>query len=265
MKSKRNVFWGVALLLGAAAMLMSRFGYLEGIGFWSVLFSICLVAILIRGIARGGFGTILFSIAFLVIVNDKLLGLEAITPWPVLGAAFLGTIGLHLLFPKFGRHRRGHFLSLGEGERVGVEEFGREGAEVFCENTFGESTKYISGAIEQVKLDNTFGTLQIYFTEAQPVNGLAHVDLDSSFGSVVLYVPSRWRVDLLNVETAFGSAQESGKCSPDGENVLEVTGDVNFGSLEVVYVGEGRKRDSSRAQSKEKGTGKDFESDFTEI
>ena len=42
----------------------------------------------------------LFSLAFLIIVNDELLGLEAITPWPVLGAALLGSLGLNLLFPK---------------------------------------------------------------------------------------------------------------------------------------------------------------------
>lgn len=49
----------------------------------------------------------MLPLAFLIIVNDKVLGMEAITPWPVLGAAVLGSIGLKFLFPGFGR-KHGH-------------------------------------------------------------------------------------------------------------------------------------------------------------
>lgn len=235
MKGRKNVFWGIALLLGAAALLLGRFGFLEGIGFWSILFDICLAAILVGGFARRSFGTILFSLAFLVIVNDRLLGLEAITPWPVLGAALLGTIGLNLLFPRFGRHRPGHLIRIGNGSSGSIEEYERDGTRICCENTFGDSVKYVSGEIEEVELENAFGTLQVYFTEAQPVGGSARIQLESSFGGMVLYVPASWKVNL-NVDTAFGNAEESGRCSPDGENELQVRGSVNFGSLEVAYV-----------------------------
>ena len=96
---KKNVFWGVLFLLGACAVIAGRLGFLDGIGFWSILFSLVLAAVLIRGIVRRSWGMILFSVAFLCIVNDRLLGIEKLTPWPVLGAALLGTIGLNLLFP----------------------------------------------------------------------------------------------------------------------------------------------------------------------
>ena len=42
----------------------------------------------------------LFSLAFAAILFDEALGIEAITPWPVLGAALLGTIGLNMIFNK---------------------------------------------------------------------------------------------------------------------------------------------------------------------
>ena len=35
-----KIFWGILFLLGAAAFLVSRLGLLEGISFWSILFSI---------------------------------------------------------------------------------------------------------------------------------------------------------------------------------------------------------------------------------
>ena len=100
MRDRKNVFWGILFLLGACAVIAGQLGFLEGIGFWSILFSLVLAAVLIRGIIRRSWGMILFSIAFLCIINDRLLGIEKLTPWPVLGAALLGTIGLNLLFPR---------------------------------------------------------------------------------------------------------------------------------------------------------------------
>lgn len=42
MKEERNIFWGMVLLMGAAALIADRLGFLQGIGFWSVLLNICL-------------------------------------------------------------------------------------------------------------------------------------------------------------------------------------------------------------------------------
>ena len=98
-RKTRNIFWGILFLLGALALLLGKLGYLNGMGFWSVFISVILAGFLINGILRRSFGGILFSLAMLIIINDELLHMEAIAPWPVLGAALLGTIGLHFLFP----------------------------------------------------------------------------------------------------------------------------------------------------------------------
>lgn len=232
---RKNSFWGIVLLMGAAALLLGKLGVLPRIRFWPIVFNIGLLAILVRGIARRKFEAILFPVAFLIIVNDELLGLEAITPWPVLGAALLGNIGLKLLFPGFGRGRGHH--PRGSGQKRGVLEYDRDGDEVSYENTFGDSTKYLSGVVGRVDVENTFGTMQLYFTETLLRNHMAEVDVEVSFGSMVIYVPSVWKV-VLDVQTAFGSADENGNCNPFGEDVLYISGSVNFGNLEIVYVGE---------------------------
>lgn len=42
---KKNVFWGLLFILGALAVLVSKLGVFEGVGFWSVLFSIGLIGL----------------------------------------------------------------------------------------------------------------------------------------------------------------------------------------------------------------------------
>lgn len=246
MRRRKSIFWGTVLLLGAAALIMGRLGYLEGIGFWHILFSACLAGFLVKGIVRMRIGTILFSLAFLIIINDKLLHLEAITPWPVLGAALLGTVGMKILFPGLGRYRfRNRTLRLSGGENGGaiwqggkndiVEVCDREGESISYDNILGESVKYVSGVVSRVEIDNILGSLDVYFTDALPGRGSASVEVDVILGSVVLYVPSAWRVEL-DTENILASSNREGVSNPDGVNVLRVTGDVILGSVGVIQI-----------------------------
>ena len=63
MKEKGNIFGGMVLLMGAVALIANRLGFLEGVGFWTILLNICLLSILIQGIFRRKVGTTLFSAA----------------------------------------------------------------------------------------------------------------------------------------------------------------------------------------------------------
>lgn len=237
MSKKSNIFWGLIFLLGAAAILLNRFGYLGGIleeiSFWKILWDVGLAAILLRGIVNGSFGQILFAAAFLIIVNDKLLHLEAITPWPVLGAALLGTIGLNMLFPNFGRHRKRHHLTIERKDGMWAERF--NGDVISYDNAFSSSVKYVTTEVSRVDIDNAFGTTQVYFMDARLKDGTAVVMVDTAFGNVVLYVPSNWTVSA-KTENIFAKTTESGRNNPDGLNTLYVEGDIAFGGLEIVYV-----------------------------
>ncbi len=228
---KRKIFWGLIFIAGALVFLANKLGYLGEIRFWPVVLSICFGAVLINGMIERSFGKMMFALAFLVIVNDKLLGLEAITPWPVLLAAVALTIGLNMMFPGF--HRGAH-IRIG-GKHKGVCSENRVGNTVYYENNFSGTVKYVSGEITNVEIDNCFGATEVYFSDAILVGGSAKVSVDSSFGAVTLYVPFHWQV-MMNVDTAFGGAEEKGRCNPTGENTLYVDGDVSFGALEIKYI-----------------------------
>ncbi|MDD6797814.1 MAG: hypothetical protein PUE71_05950 [Clostridia bacterium] len=235
MEKGRKIFWGVLFILGAAALLIGRLGYLEGFSFWRVLISIGLVGVLVDGIVHRNFTTILFSLAFLIIVYDKLLGLEAITPWPVLGAALLGSIGLTMIFPS-----KKNLINKMENDwnsKVDAEIVdGMTGEEITLSARFGEAVKYITGKeLGKVKIESAFASLTVYFDNAQLKNGTASVFVNNSFASTVLYIPADWRVEL-HVSNTLGATQEKGHSNPMGTNVLSIYGDVAFGALEIRYV-----------------------------
>lgn len=228
MKRGKNIFWGVVFLLGAAALILSRFGYLKGIGFWSILWNIILLGFLLNSIFKRKISRVLFAAAFLIIANDEALGLEAITPWPVLGAALLGSIGLQMIFPKWS----GHFVPCEEESWFSSAWHGD--SRCFYECNFGEAVRYISGEVSAVSAECNFGFMQLYFSDAKPVGGKISVDVETKFGTTVLYVPSSWKT-AVDVETFCGDAAK-GKGNPEGETVLYVRGEVAFGSLVVRYI-----------------------------
>ena len=89
--------------------------------------------------------------------------------------------------------------------------------------------------ISQVRLDNSFGCLRVYFDNVILKDGKASVYVDSSFGSVILYIPSEWRV-LTKLDVAFGDATERGHSNALSENTIELFGDVSFGDLKIKYI-----------------------------
>ena len=109
MRLSRNngkIFWGLLFILAAAYMIISRIWILPEISVFTIILSVFLVWIMIKGLKKVNFWQILFPIAFLCILYDKPLGITDLTPWTVLGAALLGSIGLSMIFKP---NRKPHF------------------------------------------------------------------------------------------------------------------------------------------------------------
>lgn len=231
-----KVLWGIVLLGGAAALILGKLGYLDGmfreVSVWTVLWSVVLIGVFIDGICKRSFGLMAFAVAFFVIVNDEWLGLTAITPWPVLGAALLVTIALNILFPRtktFKKWKGGHPKNRSVNEETVNGDF------VGYENCFGSAVKYVSGEVATVNVESSFGAMEVFFSGATLKGNSAQVHVEASFGEVKLNVPAAWRV-VINIDNSFGGVDEEGHCNPNGENVLYVSGEVSFGHLKIVYM-----------------------------
>ena len=245
MRNGEKIFWGSLFLLTAVAIIAGQLGYLDGFSFWSILVSLGVLGILLSGIHKRRWGTLLFSLAFLCIINARPLGIENLTPWPVLGAALFGAIGLNILFPlKKGKKSAVSVIGLSQNSSSQEETFLEEdGSEIVrCEVNFQSSVKYLHcQALRRASFESSFGSLTIYFTDARLYEGRAEVKVDVSFGSMELYVPANWLV-VDNVSSSFSHASQDGIPRPgkeegtDGVPVLSLTGDVSFGTLEIHYL-----------------------------
>lgn len=248
MRTKKNVFWGILCLLAAAALIVDRLGVFgEAFSFWGLIASAFLAALAVNGLWKRDWGTALFSLAFLAIVNDELLQIEQLTPWPVLGAALLGTIGLRMLFPG-GRKMKEYMVNVnipgitdgnGENDREEYSEIvGEDGGTVVnCDLSFASAAKYLQcEKISEANLNTDFGKLEVYFQDTPLLSGKKiHVNAGTSFGSVELYVPKSWNV-ICMPDSTFGSVKEYGEPNPDGENTMTIKADTSFGSINIHYV-----------------------------
>ena len=210
MNSKGNVFWGIFLLVAAAFIVVGNMGLFGDISFWTIGFSIVLLAWFVRSLFKVRFGGMLFSLAFAAILFDEVLNIEDITPWPV----------------RIGNKVGGQLVD----EQVSDDEIFK------CEMAFGSSVKYVNSTnLKFVNLESSFGNLTVYFDEAKLSEGSVHISVENSFGKMSLFVPKEWDTNV-NVDRAFGNVSEIGRPTRESEAKVYIEGETNFGQLEINYI-----------------------------
>lgn len=237
MKTK-NTTWGIFFIVMAVFIILGGLDLFGDFNIWTAISAGFCVMWFINGLIKLSFGNMLFPLAFLVIIFDETLGLESMTPFPILFAALFGTIGLNMVFG--GRKKKTVEINGKEykwdGHKNVVEESTQSDERFDCEVAFGSSVKYVnSHHLKYGNIETSFGNCTVYFDKAMLGDGQATVKTETSFGKTVLYVPKSWNVSV-NVSKAFGSVTESGNCTTGSENVLLIVGEVSFGAMEIIYV-----------------------------
>ena len=247
MKSMKSIIWGIFFILIAAFVIVGSMGYFGDISVWTVIFCGCLAIWFVSGLMHFSFGNMLFPLAFAAILFDEKLGIQELTPWPVLAAALFGTIGLNLIFRKkhksydWTKHSGVHIACNGkdcvvDGEQQSYEEMSEDDVSFSSEVVFSSSVRYITCQnLQRGKIENVFSSTAIYFDNAKLCNGYATVKIESVFGKTTLYVPSDWRIDFRTTRV-FGGVTEKGSASGASGNCLVLEGEAVFGNIEIIYV-----------------------------
>lgn len=228
---KERIFWGVFFIAAAILLIVGKLGMLGEVNVWTLIGTIVLSACLIKSIMYKNIGGILFTIAFFCILYDKMLGIENLTPWPVLGAALLGSIGAAFLYHPHGKYHHIHHKWYGHKSEEKIGD-----AQVKISSSFGEVIKYVnSEEFESADISCSFGSLKAFFDHASILKEEAVICVDVSFGGAELYIPKTWKIDN-QVRASFGGVDEHGRAEPAGGPVVKLIGEVSFGSVQITYI-----------------------------
>lgn len=233
-KKGKSIFLGFVLIFAAVYLIVSRIFQLPEIGFWSILLTIVLAALIIHGIRDVNFFEILFGIAFLLWHYDELLGIEMLTPWPILGAALLGSIGLSMIF---GHKKKVIWIvdEHGQREKRNIN-YHTEYGQSSCRNQFSSKVEYVkSDNFKGSEIKNEFGTLSVYLDKAVIQTGEAFVDIENRFGSLNLYFPKEWKI-VNELSYSFGRCNTYGNYEGSSSNTLYLNGVSEFADVNLYYI-----------------------------
>jgi predicted membrane protein len=232
----KNYFWGLFFITAAAVILVNQLGYFGGINLFSLVFTILLIPIIIKSLFKLNFAGVLFPLAILGIIFNKQLGIEELTPWPILATALFGSIGLWLIFKplifknvKFynGFNHAEHF-----DEIINTE----DKSTVDLAINFGSCIKYVNtDDFKKANIRCSFGSMKVYFDNAKIDGDEAVVNLDISFGGVELYIPREWKI-VNKADVSLGGIEEKTRTLGDGKKTLYIYGKVSLSGVEIIYI-----------------------------
>lgn len=241
---KDNLLAGVILIGIAVALMLNGMGFLPYIPWFKLICTGFLLAWTLKSLREREFFGICLSLGIIAWLFDKELGIQHLTPFPLLAAVVLLGIGLDMIFAK--KQRIVHVIHNDSKWETKVEEKVKEkakeeyyeqwqdGRKIVLENVFNSTSKYVSAsAFDQAQLENVFGSVNIYFNNAVIANGKAYVKVENVFGRTNIYFPKIWRVDF-NQEAVLGRINIIGEPNYDMSapcvvmDITAVFGDVNI-------------------------------------
>ena len=239
---KRNVYWGVFLIAIAAVLLFSQTGLIDAdFNIWNLLFGGIFVGMIFDGVKNKNFPEIFFGMAFLWIVFGRMIGFPYVSPWNLLVIAGLFSAGFSFLFPtkkKSDKNISWDDEIVDETSERNYNEHveASQDSYVTNKNSFGAASKFVTTKnLKGAKIENVFGETKVYFDNAMILEDPVTLVVENSFGCVVLYVPREWNV-VHNVSVFAASVTEKNQSVTQGRPVVNLTGNVAFGAIEIIYV-----------------------------
>jgi hypothetical protein len=108
-------------------------------------------------------------------------------------------------------------------------------SEILFFETEDENVKYIrSDNFKGANIHAKFGAAKVYFEGCTVSPEGATIHLDVNFAGVEIYLPRSWNIDN-QIRAFFGAADGVSSSSGEGPKVT-LTGEINFGGVEIKYI-----------------------------
>ena len=226
----------MVLLVGGLLLAAQILGW--DVSFWEILWPCAIVAFgfnsLLEKFSFFSTGCVVFGTYFLLRNLDVLpfvLGKEYVLP------ALIILAGLALLVDAFKKPRKPRFRMVHNGgKHSSKHEFSVDGENFTFEACFGEGTQPVEmGTLRSGEINCSFGDYRVDLSPVQRVTEGCEVEVNCSFGHVILLVPRRFRI-VNDSTAAFGDVSVSGQSDPVPQGTIQLDGSVSFGNITVEYV-----------------------------
>lgn len=264
-KRAGNIFCGVLIIAATILWMLSKLGYIGDAVTGHIIVSTLWIAWLIKGCIERKSFSIFMSLAFLAIVWNKELGIEAITPWPVIGAAIFLTIGVSFIFKDSKRKNWQHkyynkydnnyqkkfnennnnFENDNNTTDERNTEYGTsqpheshvDGEHVYHMNRFSGAEKYIdSQNLKSVEIINKAGGMEVYLDNAKAAGDKVYMRIECIAGGMEIYIPKNWKVQN-NIDCFVGVVEEPADIDMAVNDVtLVISGIVRAAGVEIIRV-----------------------------
>ena len=242
-KTFSRILWAIFFLACAALLVASKMGVVSvKIGFWLFAGTVIFASSLLYSLLKLNITGAIFSIAFLLILYADPLGIARLSPWTILIAATLISVGLNLLFgkkihPNISITR---VADLSSKDKVLDGNFSTSsqndaGSHVRIDQTMSDTSRYVhSKDLETIELNSKLSDVYLYLDDAEAAGEQVFLDLNVTMSDVVIYLPRSWRVSntlspLLSEVDVKGASEGSGP-------TLIVRGQVSLSEVAIKYV-----------------------------
>lgn len=231
MRLFKKILWGLFFLASAGILLADGMGcFPEGLNAVKLILVTFFGIVFIESVLKLHYFGIFMPLALTGVVLDTELGLEAISPWPLIVAGILLTIGCYILFGKFANFEH--------KEERKFEEETIEGEEsvVNINASFGAVTKYVNTKkLKKINVNLKFGAAKLYLDKAEIDGDNATLDINTSFSGVDVYIPRTWKV-VNKTYAKLGAVEENRNTNDEINKTLTITGDVHFSGIKIIYL-----------------------------
>lgn len=232
---KKNIAWGVILIVFAVYYLLCQAEIIpDEFSTYKVIFTILFGFFAVKGLLDRSFSAFMVCLAVMGCINANLLGIEKITPIPLLLSFMLIGIGLDMIFKNFWK-KDAVIGQTPDFDNSRVENV-MDAEEIRLQNNFGSMSKYVnSNHFRYAKLQNNFGKCNVYFNNAILGSSQAQIEAKNAFGEMNLYFPSTWRVDVRQ-DVTIGEVKYKGvgSSNPDAPCVF-VNIESSFGQVNICF------------------------------
>ena len=239
--SVHKIFWGLLLLLSAAALIFYGIG--GEAGFFGIpLYKLLLGLILVSWIVSKVFFSntlrerfkIFFPLAFLFMLFEPEIAdylryhdENIINNWLLLLAALLANIAMTVIIPK--KNRKSYSKSGNRCESYGFGEY-----ESYDKKQFSDSVIYIDASITTKSyVKNTCGETNVYYQNSdRAVEDVVYtLTVENSMGETNVHVPADW---VVKNEMSCFLGEINTRKNPQGEVKLIIRGENNLGETNIL-------------------------------